>query len=69
MQEAKEAVITINKFLQDYGVKKWHLAQYGISYHQIAKYGSVDLDELPVDIHMSFMAILTKYGYFCEGLQ
>ena len=61
--------MTINLFLKEYGVKKWHLAQYGIKYHHIAKYGEVDLNELPVDIHMIFMAILTKYGYFCEGLQ
>jgi len=58
--------MTINQFLNDYGVQKGHLAQFGITFYQIAKYGNVTLDELPVDIHMSFMAVLTKYGYFCE---
>ena len=59
--------MTIKQFISDYGVHKGHLAQFGITYYQIDKYGDVDLEELPVDIHMEFMAVLTRYGYFCEG--
>jgi len=59
-------MITINEFLESYGVSKGHLSQFGITYYQIDKYGDVELEALPVDIHMSFMAILSRYGYFCE---
>ena len=59
--------MTINQFLKDYGVQKGHLAQFGITFYKIVKYGDVDIDELPVDIHIMFTAILNRYGYFCEG--
>ena len=59
--------MTISKFLEEYGVSKSHLRAFDLTYYQITRYGDIDLEELPVDIHMKFMAVLTRYGYFCEG--
>ena len=58
--------MTINQFLNDFGVKNGHLQEFGISFYQIAKYGNTPLDELPVDVNLSFTAVLTRFGYFCE---
>lgn len=60
-------MITINQFVSEYGIKKSYLLEYGITFYDISKYGNTPLDELPVDYHMKFMAVLTKHGYFCEG--
>ena len=59
--------MTINKFLNDYGVKRGHLEQYGLTFFIQAKYGDTDLDELPEDYKMMFIAVLNRYGFFCEG--
>ena len=60
-------MITINEFLKTYGVKRGHLQAYGLTFYVQARHGDTQLDELPTDYHMMFMAVLTKYGYFCEG--
>lgn len=59
-------MITINQFLEEYGVHKGHLAQFGLTYYHISTYGDIELDSLPVDIHIAFMAVLARYGHFCD---
>ena len=54
--------ITINQFIETYGVRKDHLAKHGLSYFTAGKYGDTPINDLPKRIRDKFISVLNLHG-------
>ena len=54
--------VTMNQFMDTYGVRKDHIVSHGITYNSLKKYGDTPINDLPKRFKQLFRDILNKHG-------
>lgn len=58
---------TLNKFINEYGVRIDHLATFGVTAYVIREYGDTPISELPKKWQVIITALFARYGVDQEG--
>ena len=54
--------ITLNQFMESFGVSKGHIKKKGMSYESLQKYGDTPISELPNRFQILFKDLLNRHG-------